>query len=66
MKNKFFFFIFCLMSCRSFSQFVLPYKNPSLPIEQRVKDLLSRMTREEKFWQLFMIPGEVGENDDQK
>jgi beta-glucosidase len=32
------------------------YKNASLPIDQRVADLLSRMTPEEKFWQLFMIP----------
>ncbi len=32
------------------------YKNPSLPIDQRVADLLGRMTIEEKFWQLFMIP----------
>ena len=29
-----------------------PYKNPTLPIEQRVKDLLSRMTLEEKIAQL--------------
>lgn len=36
-----------------------PYKNPSLPIEQRVADLLQRMTIEEKFWQLFMIPGDL-------
>jgi len=36
-----------------------PYKNSSLPIETRVKDLLSRMTPEEKFWQLFMIPGDL-------
>ncbi len=42
-----------------FSQPVLPYKNPALPVPQRVNDLLSRMTPEEKFWQLFMIPGEV-------
>jgi beta-glucosidase len=34
----------------------LPYKNSSLPIDQRVADLLSRMTPEEKFWQVFMIP----------
>jgi beta-glucosidase len=33
-----------------------PYKNASLPIDQRVTDLLGRMTLEEKFWQLFMIP----------
>lgn len=38
---------------------VLPYKNPQLPVEQRVKDLLGRMTPEEKFWQLFMIPGDM-------
>lgn len=32
----------------------------------RVKDLISRMTPEEKFWQLFMIPGDVTEkNKDQ-
>ncbi|MFT4019598.1 MAG: glycoside hydrolase family 3 C-terminal domain-containing protein [Agriterribacter sp.] len=37
----------------------LPYKNPSLPVEQRVADLLQRMTIEEKFWQLFMIPGDL-------
>ena len=36
-----------------------PYKNPDLPIPQRVEDLLSRMTLEEKFWQLYMMPGDV-------
>ncbi|MCC6290387.1 MAG: glycoside hydrolase family 3 C-terminal domain-containing protein [Chitinophagaceae bacterium] len=36
-----------------------PYKNPALPVEQRVADLLQRMTIEEKFWQLFMIPGDL-------
>jgi len=40
-------------------QILLPYKNSSLPIDERVKDLVSRMTPEEKFWQLFMIPGEL-------
>jgi len=38
---------------------ILPYKNPNLPIDQRVDDLLSRMTYKEKFWQLFMIPGDL-------
>ena len=37
-----------------------PYKNSQLPIETRVQDLLSRMRPEEKFWQLFMIPGDLG------
>ena len=33
------------------------YRNAALPIETRVQDVLGRMTLEEKFWQLFMIPG---------
>lgn len=32
----------------------LPYRNPSLPVEQRVRDLLSRMTLEEKVRQMSM------------
>ena len=35
-----------------------PYRNPAMPVEQRVSDLLARMTPAEKFWQLFMIPGD--------
>src|ERR1041384_2275724 len=55
--------------CISFSclaQSIHPYKNPALPIDVRVNDLLSRMTAEEKFWQLFMIPGEVKKGDEEK
>ena len=49
--------IFLLLSTSTFAQTQkVPYKNSALPIEQRVNDLLSRMTVEEKFWQLFMIP----------
>lgn len=33
-----------------------PYKNLNLPVNVRVNDLLGRMTAEEKFHQLFMIP----------
>jgi beta-glucosidase len=36
-----------------------PYRNPALPIADRVRDLVGRMTLEEKFWQLFMIPGDL-------
>lgn len=50
--------ILCLSQV-SFSQEKFPYKNPALPIDQRVTDLLQRMTIEEKFWQLFMIPGDL-------
>ena len=34
---------------------VLPYKNAALPIEKRVKDLLSRMTIEEKAAQMMCV-----------
>lgn len=34
------------------------YRDPRRPVADRVADLLGRMTLEEKFWQLFMIPGD--------
>ena len=40
-------------------QTVPVYKQAGAPIDARVSDLLSRMTLEEKFWQLFMIPGDL-------
>lgn len=43
----------------AFSQTTPLYKDKSQPIEKRVQDLLGRMTPEEKFWQLFMIPGDL-------
>ena len=45
-------FFFTLIS---FSQNKIDYKNKNLSIEERVNDLLKRMSPEEKFWQLFMI-----------
>ncbi len=36
-----------------------PYKNSTLPVQVRVNDPLGRMTLEEKFWQLFMVPGNL-------
>ena len=35
------------------------YRDASRPVDERVRDLLGRMTLEEKFWQLFMIPGDL-------
>ncbi|MGH1518015.1 glycoside hydrolase family 3 N-terminal domain-containing protein [Chryseobacterium sp. JK1] len=35
------------------------YKDSRQPVEARVQDLLKRMTPEEKFWQCFMIPGDL-------
>lgn len=34
-----------------------PYRDALQPVDARVRDLLGRMTIEEKFWQLYMIPG---------
>lgn len=62
-------FILCCYGFLYFSrvnaQSVPAYKDSTQPIEKRVRDLLSRMTDEEKFWQLFMIPGDIpaGEED---
>jgi beta-glucosidase len=53
------FLLLTIITLKATSQNVLPYKNAALPIPERVKDLLSRMTPEEKFWQLFMIPGDL-------
>jgi beta-glucosidase len=60
------FLLLCLaLANPSITQTIPAYKNARLPIEVRVKDLLKRMTPEEKFWQLFMIPGDLG-NDPSK
>src|SRR2546423_11269637 len=70
MKVQFIKYIFpvvlFLISIPGFSQTLPPYKNPNLSIDERIKDLLSRMTPEEKFWQLFMITGDLDNaKDDQ-
>jgi beta-glucosidase len=57
-------FLFCgliLFAASSFAQKVLPYKDSTLPIDQRVEDLLARMTLKEKFWQMFLIPGDLSD-----
>lgn len=42
------------------------YRNSSAPVEERVRDLLGRMTPEEKFWQLFMIPSGMEADREQR
>lgn len=47
----------CLLAVASAgmkAQEQMPYKNPNLPVEERVQDLLRRMTLEEKVDQLNM------------
>lgn len=50
--------LFAINSIVSIAQLPL-YKDANAPVEKRVADLLARMTPEEKFWQLFMIPGDL-------
>ncbi len=59
MKTFSFLFFFSLLFLPWITQDIPSYKNPKLPVESRVQDLLSRMSPEEKFWQLFMIPGDL-------
>jgi beta-glucosidase len=40
------------------------YRDPALPTDRRVEDLLGRMTAEEKFRQLFMVPGDLAAGTD--
>ena len=42
----------CCASREALAQNALPYRDPKIPVEQRVADLLSRMTLEEKIAQL--------------
>jgi len=53
----FFSFLFLFITVNMFSQNKFPFQNPKLPIEQRVKDLLSRMTVAEKAGQLNQLNG---------
>jgi beta-glucosidase len=36
-----------------------PYKDSTLSVDARVRDLIGRMTVDEKFWQLYMTPGDL-------
>jgi beta-glucosidase len=56
LREKYFYFLVVLLALVFISpahtQTVPPYKNPNLPIETRVNDLVSRMTLEEKVRQM--------------
>lgn len=43
---------------------ILPYKNPELPTEERIADLLGRMTLEEKVGQMMQLDARSGDLDD--
>jgi beta-glucosidase len=54
-KSVFLFSLICLLAGTACAQKVLPYKNAALPDEERIADLLSRMTLQEKAAQLDML-----------
>ena len=53
----FFSFALLFITANIFSQNKFPFQNPKIPIDQRVKDLLSRMTVAEKAGQLNQLNG---------
>jgi len=53
----------CLLLCPAATAQAPPYRDPALRLEQRVADLLGRMTLQEKFWQLYMSPGDLDRPD---
>ncbi|MBG9377752.1 glycoside hydrolase family 3 C-terminal domain-containing protein [Panacibacter sp. DH6] len=57
MRTLMLFLLLCIYQSATAQQPL--YKDSTAPVEKRVADLLSRMTPEEKFWQLFMIPGDL-------
>ncbi len=57
MKQFILSFAFIQVCMLTFAQAPLPYLNPKLPIQQRVTDLLGRMTAQEKAGQLNQLNG---------
>lgn len=56
--NFFLLLLFCLLSFKVERKYIIyPYKNAKLPVEQRVADLIGRMTLKEKILQLDMFSG---------
>lgn len=56
--------IIILLQIISLNLFAQIYKDSSFTTEQRVNDLLGRMTDEEKFMQLFMVPGNLSSDNE--
>ena len=60
MRRALLFLCIPLLSCATAPRAGGPaYRNSTLPVDARVHDLLGRMTLEEKFWQLWMVPGDL-------
>lgn len=64
MKYVFFIGWLCVSGISAQAQPGRNYKDSTLPVEARVLDLLNNMTPGEKFRQLFMVPGDIGNTPD--
>jgi beta-glucosidase len=51
--------LFLIVPCVVMAQGTMPYRDRHLPAAARARDLLARMTPQEKFWQLYMVPGDL-------
>lgn len=66
MKYRFLFFLSFLTIGLAAQKNKMPYKDASLSIEDRVEDLLSRMSLEEKVAQMRIFHANIGVNSDEK
>lgn len=58
--------IFCFLvkiACTTYGQALLPYQSKNYTTQQRVSDLMQRMSLREKWMQLFMVPGDLKFNE---
>lgn len=62
-KVRIIFLVVCIsgISISLMGQQKYPYQDASLATEERVEDLLGRMTFKEKFWQMLMLPGDLSD-----
>ena len=55
--------LFCFCATMKAEAEYLPYKDPKQPVNTRIKDLLSRMTLEEKIGQMVQIDRSVASRE---
>ena len=51
--------LLCPLGLGAQARDTVPYRDARRSVDERVRDLLGRMTLDEKFWQLYMSPGNL-------